>query len=253
MSFSRVSGCRRAIPAAPGGKRLAPGGFPFPLVSFKGNFSSKVPARCCDGVVCPVTARFTWIPWPEGLFFPVPASPGVVLFSLDAGSKRTDLLQRWGLYIKIIVLTFSRRCVFVPHRDVPSSPAPSIHPSLHPRGGYRRLGPPRVPPPLPGAGLARSFRFRGGCGSGSGSGAGRGGGMARSTLSSRFRRLDIDQYDENRFVEEPEEAAAAEPDAGPEVEALLRGRAASLPHRHPEQPRQHEEPGHEGAGPGNHA
>ncbi|XP_061867277.1 actin-related protein 2/3 complex subunit 5-like protein isoform X1 [Colius striatus] len=46
--------------------------------------------------------------------------------------------------------------------------------------------------------------------------------MARSTLSSRFRRLDIDQYDENRFVEEPEEAAAAEPDAGPEVEALLR-------------------------------
>ncbi|XP_067165449.1 actin-related protein 2/3 complex subunit 5-like protein [Apteryx mantelli] len=46
--------------------------------------------------------------------------------------------------------------------------------------------------------------------------------MARSTLSSRFRRLDIDAYDENRFVEEPEEAAAAEPDAGPEVEALLR-------------------------------
>ncbi|XP_041339785.1 actin-related protein 2/3 complex subunit 5-like protein isoform X2 [Pyrgilauda ruficollis] len=46
--------------------------------------------------------------------------------------------------------------------------------------------------------------------------------MARSTLSSRFRRLDIDQYDENRFVEEPEEAAAAEPDASPEVEALLR-------------------------------
>ncbi|KAK2514994.1 hypothetical protein Q9233_014606, partial [Columba guinea] len=43
--------------------------------------------------------------------------------------------------------------------------------------------------------------------------------MARSTLSSRFRRLDIDQYDENRFVEEPEEAAAAEPDAGPEEQA----------------------------------
>lgn len=55
-----------------------------------------------------------------------------------------------------------------------------------------------------------------------GSGGG-GGGMARSTLSSRFRRLDIDQYDENRFVEEPDEAAAAaETDAGPEVEALLR-------------------------------
>ncbi|XP_071622056.1 actin-related protein 2/3 complex subunit 5-like protein isoform X2 [Heliangelus exortis] len=57
--------------------------------------------------------------------------------------------------------------------------------------------------------------------------------MARSTLSSRFRRLDIDQYDENRFVEEPEEAAAAEPDASPEVEALLRqyplGRAGWVP------------------------
>ncbi|XP_055650670.1 actin-related protein 2/3 complex subunit 5-like protein isoform X1 [Falco peregrinus] len=52
--------------------------------------------------------------------------------------------------------------------------------------------------------------------------------MARSTLSSRFRRLDIDQYDENRFVEEPEEAAAAEPDASPEVEALLRHRGDAL-------------------------
>uniref|UniRef100_A0A8B9MTZ0 Actin-related protein 2/3 complex subunit 5 n=1 Tax=Accipiter nisus TaxID=211598 RepID=A0A8B9MTZ0_9AVES len=45
--------------------------------------------------------------------------------------------------------------------------------------------------------------------------------MARSTLSSRFRRLDIDQYDENRFVEEPDEAAAARPTPA-EVEALLR-------------------------------
>ncbi|KAM7143934.1 actin-related protein 2/3 complex subunit 5-like protein [Macrochelys suwanniensis] len=46
--------------------------------------------------------------------------------------------------------------------------------------------------------------------------------MARNTLSSRFRRLDIDEYDENKFVEEPDEAAAAEPDPVPEVEALLR-------------------------------
>ncbi|CAM4666906.1 unnamed protein product [Caretta caretta] len=47
--------------------------------------------------------------------------------------------------------------------------------------------------------------------------------MARNTLSSRFRRLDIDEYDENKFVEEPDEAAAAaEPDPAPEVEALLR-------------------------------
>ncbi|XP_069729594.1 actin-related protein 2/3 complex subunit 5-like protein [Phaenicophaeus curvirostris] len=47
--------------------------------------------------------------------------------------------------------------------------------------------------------------------------------MARSTLSSRFRRFDVDQYDENRFVEDdPEEAAAAEPEGGPGVEALPR-------------------------------
>lgn len=54
--------------------------------------------------------------------------------------------------------------------------------------------------------------------------------MARSSLSSRFRRLDIDQFDENRFVEEPDGAeagsgaGAAEGNggAGPEVEAALR-------------------------------
>ncbi|XP_053138631.1 actin-related protein 2/3 complex subunit 5-like protein isoform X1 [Hemicordylus capensis] len=64
--------------------------------------------------------------------------------------------------------------------------------------------------------------------------------MARSSLSSRFRRLDIDQFDENRFVEEPDGAAGApnaaagaeeeeddeegQPGAGgrPEVEAALR-------------------------------
>ncbi|XP_066466846.1 actin-related protein 2/3 complex subunit 5-like protein [Tiliqua scincoides] len=61
--------------------------------------------------------------------------------------------------------------------------------------------------------------------------------MARSSLSSRFRRLDIDQFDENRFVEEPDGADAAagggcgaEGEAGagaaggvgPEVEAALR-------------------------------
>lgn len=80
------------------------------------------------------------------------------------------------------------------------------------------------PLPGPGRGGARRprwFRFRRG-GRRFLRARGRAAGMARSTLSSRFRRLDIDQYDENRFVEEPEEAAAAEPDAGPEVEALLR-------------------------------
>ncbi|KAM3825520.1 actin-related protein 2/3 complex subunit 5-like protein isoform 2-T2 [Vipera latastei] len=45
--------------------------------------------------------------------------------------------------------------------------------------------------------------------------------MARSSLSSRFRRLDIDQFDENRFVEEPDGAeagsgaGAAESNGGP--------------------------------------
>lgn len=54
--------------------------------------------------------------------------------------------------------------------------------------------------------------------------------MARNSLSSRFRRLDIDQFDENRFVEEPDGAdtgtgaGALETDGGPgpEVEAALR-------------------------------
>ncbi|XP_069465542.1 actin-related protein 2/3 complex subunit 5-like protein [Ambystoma mexicanum] len=51
--------------------------------------------------------------------------------------------------------------------------------------------------------------------------------MAKNTLSSRFRKLDIDQFDENKFVEEPQEEAAEHqqqpgPDDG-EVESLLRG------------------------------
>lgn len=50
--------------------------------------------------------------------------------------------------------------------------------------------------------------------------------MARNTLSSRFRRVDIDEFDENKFVDEQEEAAAAAagepgPDPG-EVDGLLR-------------------------------
>ncbi|KAM3825521.1 actin-related protein 2/3 complex subunit 5-like protein isoform 3-T3 [Vipera latastei] len=57
--------------------------------------------------------------------------------------------------------------------------------------------------------------------------------MARSSLSSRFRRLDIDQFDENRFVEEPDGAeagsgaGAAESNGGPGPEHKL----LSLIHR----------------------
>lgn len=48
---------------------------------------------------------------------------------------------------------------------------------------------------------------------------------ARNTLSSRFRRVDIDEFDENKFVDEHEEAAAAAGEPGPdpcEVDGLLR-------------------------------
>ncbi|CAD7667275.1 unnamed protein product [Nyctereutes procyonoides] len=50
--------------------------------------------------------------------------------------------------------------------------------------------------------------------------------MARNTLSSRFRRVDIDDFDENKFVDEQEEAAAAAAEPGPdpsEVDGLRQG------------------------------
>uniref|UniRef100_A0A2K5BVB3 Actin-related protein 2/3 complex subunit 5 n=1 Tax=Aotus nancymaae TaxID=37293 RepID=A0A2K5BVB3_AOTNA len=49
--------------------------------------------------------------------------------------------------------------------------------------------------------------------------------MARNTLSSRFRQVDIDEFDENKFVDEQEAAAAAAAEPGPdpsEVDGLLR-------------------------------
>lgn len=110
------------------------------------------------------------------------------------------------LYIKGIVLIFQSRVLSVRRGGaVRAGPAGGALRSLLLAGG--------------GAGSALPVPAGRSGGGGSGSGSD---GMARSTLSSRFRRLDIDQYDENRFVEEPEEAAAAEPDASPEVEALLR-------------------------------
>nr|KAF6314179.1 hypothetical protein mMyoMyo1_001027 [Myotis myotis] len=44
--------------------------------------------------------------------------------------------------------------------------------------------------------------------------------MARNTLSSRFRRVDIDEFDENKFVDEQEEAAAAAGEPGPDPNEL---------------------------------